>query len=752
MAKTAGVIFTSAFVLSGAEAYEDYISYMDRSEAKRNENFDKYNLYSEKNSSASFNAYEDGTEERFEDYNDYMNNPLKTTAMFNETYSKMTPEKLLETKQYFAQAQTNQSPLWQMVFSFKNEWLLEHGYMSKEQHSVDESALINATRQAMEELEKREGLQGKWTGAIHYNTKHIHVHVGYVEKTPTRDWIFYEHPTDDTKTGYQFKGKFGKKSLRGTRRLFVSSLLKNEEMLASLEKNVQEQINRAKKNRADFLSKRYEQQLVRLYEKLPKRMSMWKYGFAHRNGFKKELDKMINMYLTTDGKDLMDTYIPALKKISDEYESTYGNPNNAPTYFANQLYGKNGLYAKIGNQLLSELVSYEKAKRKKLAAADLGKEYLEQLAEEQEIVPINEEQFQTPEEFENFTNLIAPDTSNFDSLILAEAPENEVFEEEMIPEEFEKLYPYNPTELDLNLSPDNKQRAEEINQLQNDFASLEETFPEFERRDATEMDSLELETLYETNPLIEKANKKMEDYFLSNKKTNQQRLEELAAYESGHTKGLKETRGIYINKIDGETNDYEYISKVTHKKLGKDIILQHREALDFKRVMKETQAHTNKFTNSSERVQDSENRRIIPTSNLESLSKNNKEKVLQQNEGATVVFGSAQWRALGRKVILSEEPYPIMILKPIFEPDSTKIREFIEVPVYDISQTDVLSKEEQREMERNLNRTPSRPRSKQETKALSWWLVLKNRKGLQEYLNKSAYRQLQNELEKSILD
>ncbi|MGM0123465.1 hypothetical protein IGI37_000831 [Enterococcus sp. AZ194] len=141
---------------------------------------------------------------------------------------------------------------------------------------------------------------------------------------------------------------------------------------------------------------------------------------------------------------------------------------------------------------------------------------------------------------------------------------------------------------------------------------------------------------------------------------------------------------------------------------------------------------------------------MIPKSNLQSLSTDNKQLVLSQNSEATVVFGSAQWRTLGRQVDVNEMDHPIMILKPVFEPGSNDVSDFISVPVYDISQTVVLTEAERRSIDTNLRQVPTGPRSSKERANLSWWLVMKNRKGLQDYLNKAAYRDLQNEIEQDI--
>lgn len=400
--QTAGIIYSAAFVISSAQAFKEFIDYMNRSAAVRNENFDKYNVFSAQNQADSYNSIEGGNETMFSTYNDYMSNPEKTSSSFTRYYDQAPIEVMNHLKDYFTQAQENQSPLWQMVFSFKNEWLVEHGLMNEKTNRVDTVSLIDAARKAVTDLEKKEGLEGEWSGAIHYNTKHIHVHIGYVEKEPTREWGYYEHPTDPEKTGWQYMAKFKQSAIKSTRRTFVNTLLKNESQLKELSQSIRQQVVLAKENRSEFLAGRYETLATDLLEALPDNKYFWKYGFAQRHGFKEPLDRMVNLFLNTDGKETMEKVVRLLKPISDEYESAYGNPRNAPTYYENQLYGKNGLYAQIGNQILHEVRTFVKSQQMQKAVGNMTTEEFEALQKEQAVLPIDlgsptEQDFITPE-------------------------------------------------------------------------------------------------------------------------------------------------------------------------------------------------------------------------------------------------------------------------------------------------------------------------------------------------------------------
>lgn len=218
----------------------------------------------------------------------------------------------------------------------------------------------------------------------------------------TVEWGYYEHPTDPEKTGWQYMAKFKQSAIKSTRRTFVNTLLKNETQFKELSQSIQQQVTLAKENRSEFLAGRYETLATDLLQALPDNKYFWKYGFAQRHGFKEPLDRMVNLFLNTDGKETMEKVVRLLKPISDEYESAYGNPRNAPTYYENQLYGKNGLYAQIGNQILHEVRTFAKSQQMQKAVGNMTAEEFDALQKEQAVLPIDlgsstEQDFISPE-------------------------------------------------------------------------------------------------------------------------------------------------------------------------------------------------------------------------------------------------------------------------------------------------------------------------------------------------------------------
>ena len=357
--KSPGVILSTAFVLPKSQTFSQYIQYMDREEAVRNQYFDTYNAFSPNNQKEAYHSLTGKEHESFGTYNDYMSNPDQTSALFTSIYDETPTEILQQLKNYFDQSQQAGSPLWQHVFSFQNDWLIEQGIMSGETKEVDRHRLIEATRVAMKTLEEKEGLQGEWTGAIHYNTDNIHIHVGYTEIKSTRKLATF-FSGDGKETGrLERKGKLLVKSLRATKGKFVNELLALTGFLTQTTEEFRSLVSDTKKNQGLFLEEHYQDLLQKLYQVLPANQTRWKYGYAKNNDFKTEIDAIIDFYLRTEGKEQFLSIKHQIKKLSTIYEEAYGNPRNQPTYEDNKLYGKNGLYHTLGNVIMQFMLAQE---------------------------------------------------------------------------------------------------------------------------------------------------------------------------------------------------------------------------------------------------------------------------------------------------------------------------------------------------------------------------------------------------------
>ncbi len=379
---TAGVILSGAFVMPHSETYEGYIDYMSRSEAVRNEKFQQYNAFQDRD---GINILDGADEGMFATYTDYMANPQKTKSLFNRRYDRLPNEVVQYVKNYFIEGQQNGSPLWQLVFSFRNEWLAQQGLMNEVTNEVNEEKLMDATREAMKELMKKEGLDSEWVASIHFNTQHIHVHVGMVEKQPTREWIYYENKKTPEHSGWQYKGKFKIRHIHGAKSKFVNHLLAMQKELSIVDYELKNLVKTFQQHIPALLDAVFQEKVLNLYQRLPKNRSRWKYGYSKGQHFKKELDEFITFYLTAYMKNPLQQFMMKLQPISQLYEEAYGNPRNKPTYLENKLYGKNGLYSALGNVILNELKELDKG-QKGQGAATFTVEEVQQLELEQRCV------------------------------------------------------------------------------------------------------------------------------------------------------------------------------------------------------------------------------------------------------------------------------------------------------------------------------------------------------------------------------
>src|SRR5699024_7865463 len=134
--------------------------------------------------------------------------------LFTSNADNLSEEELKNLKEGFSVAQRNGSPMWQDVISFDNEWLEEQGLYDSKKHELNEARLRDVVRKSVSELLKQEGIPEDlmlWTGAVHYNTENIHVHLAMVQPEPTLE--MKEYKNENGEYVHQFRGKRKQKSL-----------------------------------------------------------------------------------------------------------------------------------------------------------------------------------------------------------------------------------------------------------------------------------------------------------------------------------------------------------------------------------------------------------------------------------------------------------------------------------------------------------------------------------------------------------
>src|SRR5699024_706126 len=170
------VVLRSKFITPGSSVFNNYINYMDREDAKRNVEIN--------HASDHENDFD-----VFYQYMGYMDDDTKQGELFTESKDYLNDiEKQIMNKQ-IEFSQQNESPMWQDVISFDNDWLEKQDVYKSKNQTVDETKMRSIVRETMQTMLAAERMQQSaiWTASLHYNTDNIHVHFASVEHRPTRD-------------------------------------------------------------------------------------------------------------------------------------------------------------------------------------------------------------------------------------------------------------------------------------------------------------------------------------------------------------------------------------------------------------------------------------------------------------------------------------------------------------------------------------------------------------------------------------
>ncbi|MEH6944787.1 MobP2 family relaxase [Bacillus sp. JJ722] len=333
-----GVVLKTRFIISTRREFSNYIEYIDREEAKQ-----KGELHSE----------------MYALYQDYMGNPDKTSSLFTENQDRLQEEDKKKLKGIFKEAQQNKSIMWQDVISFNNAWLEEHGLYDSKTHSVDERKLMDATRLAMKEMTKKEGLEKTaiWSAAIHYNTDNIHIHVATVEKTPTRE-----------------RGKRKPRTLDAMKSKAVNHLMDRSELQKQINDLIRKNMVDEKKKDSTFKwrNREFKPLFLSIYNRLPEDRRQWKYSYNTLQPVRADIDQLTKRYIEKYHKDDYEKFLSHLDKEVQSLKKAYGEGDKEKGRYED--YKKNkieDLYKRMGNAFLKEMREYDQQQRK----LQYGKKY-----------------------------------------------------------------------------------------------------------------------------------------------------------------------------------------------------------------------------------------------------------------------------------------------------------------------------------------------------------------------------------------
>lgn len=323
MTSKPAVVIKSKFIAGsdGGTSFNDYLNYMDRAETH-----DKVNA--------------------FEKYQDYMSNEEKSTGLFTSSKDSLNDKDKEYFKEEFKKAQESGSILWQDVISFDNDWLKESGVL--EGKNIDNKQIQNATRSAVQDILKKEGMidSAIWTGAIHYNTDNIHVHVAIVQ---TKD--------------FKERGKRKQASIDSMKSKVANKITDRSKHNEKLNEFIRERVIASKRDdpllslKNQVMNRELVRQFKKIHKQLPDDKRMWRYNMNAIQEVRPEIDKLTTLYIEKNFKEEFKDFQKQLEKEVDIHKRMYGNSANSERYRETKM---TDLYTRMGNTILKEVSEYDR--------------------------------------------------------------------------------------------------------------------------------------------------------------------------------------------------------------------------------------------------------------------------------------------------------------------------------------------------------------------------------------------------------
>ena len=283
--------------------------------------------------------------------------------------------------------------MWQTVISFDNRWLEKNGLYDSETQILDEQSIKSIARNAVNKMLESEGLEhAVWSGAIHYNTDNIHVHIAAVEPEPMREkkeYIQYQYRNIDGKKirepirdalgnvvkKEEYKGRFRQSSINSCRRSIVNEILHEKENNEQINSIIRGSIVDQKQKHPLSRDRKLKQEFIRLYQKMPDcNRNMWNYNNPVIASVRNDLDDLSTHYLNEYHREEFDELKTRIRAQSEKYEEAYGSTGK--TYEEGKM---KDLYTRLGNAILKEVRRFD-AEQKEMVSRENQRKYTKQVA------------------------------------------------------------------------------------------------------------------------------------------------------------------------------------------------------------------------------------------------------------------------------------------------------------------------------------------------------------------------------------
>src|SRR5699024_7461022 len=380
MSDTPSVIIKSKFIApkkskgkSASTDYNNFLNYMDRDNTKKDINgYSNYQEYMERNNE-------------------------KSSGLFSNNKDHLTEKEKEEYKDIFKRSQEKGSLLWQDVISFNNEWLKEIGVLKD--NEVDEKQLKNVTRSSVNLMLENENMTDNsvWSGAIHYNTDNIHIHLATVQthnfrergkrkpqtikkmktKNRTKNTISRSkiHKNTDniniklaTEQTHKFRerGKKKHQTIEKMKSNVANKLMNRTKENEKINIFIREKLVKTKREdsiptlKNKLTNKDMVNQFNSIYKSLPNDKRKWKYNMNAMKEIRPEIDKLTDIYIEKNFKNEYKEFSNQIDENVQSFKKTYGNNSKADDYKKNVY---EDMYSRMGNTILTEMREYDNNKK-----------------------------------------------------------------------------------------------------------------------------------------------------------------------------------------------------------------------------------------------------------------------------------------------------------------------------------------------------------------------------------------------------
>ena len=388
----ADIIAVCRFCEAGSKTFARYVSYIDRKDATRQSEVNKFNIFSH---------YMDYMDDDMKTVADQSRQTEKVSALFTRDMDTLSTVAKKGIRKAFQSAQENGSNMWQTVISFENSYLQRQGLYDPETGVLNEAQLRQAARKAIGRMLQKEKLENAvWTAAFHYNTDNIHIHIAIAEPEPMREkktYTIYARDEDGTylrdTDGHKvplrdasgkiherkaYKGVFKRSSIEALKSTLRSEIEHNRQAYQSITRILREDLIGDLKNKTLLNIPGFENQMMDLHKTLVSssvHRRYWSYNQHRLADLKPQIDALSDLYIRTFHADDFQKLLAAIGTEAQRQTETYGGSSNQ--YMENLLHGKEGLYARLGNVILQQIAAYDKELKEQIAETKRAAAFLD---------------------------------------------------------------------------------------------------------------------------------------------------------------------------------------------------------------------------------------------------------------------------------------------------------------------------------------------------------------------------------------